>query len=764
MDIIGHNPLITRKEYDESYMVNKLKTEINNIIQSYAGFFDGMSELLQNAMDAVDKRANEVSDIIETLKNTTITGIDKNHKKELEDKISCALGQRIYIKSGKNKIISWLERYKKEIWITLDLDNNQMSVTDNGVGFTEPEFLDFLSPNMTFKNNEVGKRKLRGHKGVGTTFLAYGYNYLQVGTKSNGFTSLIELKGGKDWVEGRQETIPVFEDTTLIDQKFNEIERGSTFTLKFGAANSKPVNLKWLGANTCEQWRSILLQATPLGKVIISDLNESDTYFHLTVKYNGEVEVANNLVAKYIYPHECLNEVMNMATLETASDEDKRQIRKSKIRGVYGVYDVDTLKKLIGEKEDKRISKIEGDKNRCDNKIKELEKKFNDAKNNAKVLKLERELNKKKTEKERLERDIVELRREKEERINLLTKFNVCAYGSFFYSKELFRYYNKDVLKIRENSSILKSGMRLATSGMIQGEMLPLKLNFENGYENQTHILVHLDNVSPDLGRKSFQPELTELAAYLGREILSKLKCYKNEYFHSSSKTRESTDSNLRGWITETERRLEDEENQLIMTNYFSPLSGSPVGDFYLCSTPVCEQDVVSLFNQLLGAQIIRGVRLISSSQHKQYDGLFRYYMPEIDNDELRDFFEYDEYNNPLGVVLDEMKPVKNQPIKILEYKLSFDSLLEECNNEIKNLKDIGLAVVWDLGEIDKPGKYDDYKVYNLLREEEWRKSHRKYHGITHVLYDNYSANDKIMDIICLSNLIEYLNELELEC
>ena len=57
MDIIGHNPLITRKEYDESYMVNKLKTEINNIIQSYAGFFDGMSELLQNAMDAVDKRA-----------------------------------------------------------------------------------------------------------------------------------------------------------------------------------------------------------------------------------------------------------------------------------------------------------------------------------------------------------------------------------------------------------------------------------------------------------------------------------------------------------------------------------------------------------------------------------------------------------------------------------------------------------------------------------------------------------------------------------
>ena len=37
------------------------KREIRNILKSYTGYYDLFGELLQNALDAVDKRAEEAS-------------------------------------------------------------------------------------------------------------------------------------------------------------------------------------------------------------------------------------------------------------------------------------------------------------------------------------------------------------------------------------------------------------------------------------------------------------------------------------------------------------------------------------------------------------------------------------------------------------------------------------------------------------------------------------------------------------------------------
>ena len=59
---------------------------------------------------------------------------------------------------------------------------------------------------------------------------------------------------------------------------------------------------------------------------------------------------------------------------------------------------------------------------------------------------------------------------------------------------------------------------------------------------------------------------------------------------------------------------------------------------------PVVEQDVVALFNQMLSSGLVRGVQLISSSQYKQYDGLYRIAM----------FAPFEKYiladDNPLGI------------------------------------------------------------------------------------------------------------------
>jgi HSP90 family molecular chaperone len=55
--------------------------------------------------------------------------------------------------------------YKKKISICIDLKNNSLSVTDNGIGFNHSEFKSFLAPNISFKDGS----KTRGHKGVGST-------------------------------------------------------------------------------------------------------------------------------------------------------------------------------------------------------------------------------------------------------------------------------------------------------------------------------------------------------------------------------------------------------------------------------------------------------------------------------------------------------------------------------------------------------------------------------------------------------------------
>ena len=68
--------------------------------------------------------------------------------------------------------------------IMIDLENNKIAVTDNGIGFEEQKYIKFLAPNFSFKNGNT-----RGHKGVGSTYLAYGFNYIQISTKSPEFSA-----------------------------------------------------------------------------------------------------------------------------------------------------------------------------------------------------------------------------------------------------------------------------------------------------------------------------------------------------------------------------------------------------------------------------------------------------------------------------------------------------------------------------------------------------------------------------------------------
>jgi hypothetical protein len=112
-----------------------IKRQIKNILKSYTGWYDPLSELIQNSLDAVEQR----------------------RKRETRN-------------------------YEPIVWIKIDLEDDTICVTDNGVGFSEEEFKSFLAPNVSFKTDS------RGNKGVGATYLGYGFNFLQIGTKTPDFS------------------------------------------------------------------------------------------------------------------------------------------------------------------------------------------------------------------------------------------------------------------------------------------------------------------------------------------------------------------------------------------------------------------------------------------------------------------------------------------------------------------------------------------------------------------------------------------------
>jgi hypothetical protein len=123
MSLTNWDPLDA--ELSSELFIATIKRQIKNILKSYTGWYDPFCELIQNALDAVE------------------------HRRQRDD------------------------GFEPTIWVQIDLQKNIISVTDNGIGFSEDQFKSFLAPNVSFK--KLGDR---GNKGVGATYLGYGFKLL----------------------------------------------------------------------------------------------------------------------------------------------------------------------------------------------------------------------------------------------------------------------------------------------------------------------------------------------------------------------------------------------------------------------------------------------------------------------------------------------------------------------------------------------------------------------------------------------------------
>ncbi|MCK4476290.1 MAG: ATP-binding protein [Methanophagales archaeon] len=617
-----------------------IKRQIRNILKSYTGYFDPFSELIQNALDAVDNRKQ---------KDT---------------------------------------KYTPAIWIKIDLKENTICVTDNGVGFSEDQFKSFLAPNVSFKRQDD-----RGNKGVGATYLGYGFNFLQIGTKTPDFSFVGAIRGGREWVEDDSgtKTRPKIQKSKVIHDVFDEIDHGSTFSLKLVGDFIHPKDLKWVGATTVDQWKIVLRVKTPLGGIYFNrDCLLSNC--HLTV-IDEDGRKTEKLIeeCEYIYPHKVISTCIELDSIMKKQEElIKKRRDPSRLPDSYyklnGLYNYWNYKDFV----------LEDGKKALNTEDKELAEKY-----------------------------------------------KISVYGFFCYSTNIWNNYNDEVVKLRKGTRILSGGCQLATNCMPQGELLMIPLTKHIGYQNVTHVIVHFEEAEPDLGRKGFQPELKHLAQHVATNVARKFILWRKFLKEETGAPPDIIgERSIHDWIREQEDH--EKENPLIITreDVFLPLKEASI-----TSEPLNEQDVIALFNQLLAGGVIRGIKLMATNQHQQYDGIFRFCFKKPFENHI-----FDKDKNPLGIESSKATEEYDSAPDILEYKYSFDALIEEFEKGLKNERQIKLVIAWEMG--DEWQKR--YEITPLLHFDNLQ--HRYFHGGTHIIKDA-SMGDTVFPAIILSELIEYIND-----
>jgi hypothetical protein len=615
------------------------KREIKNILKSYVGFYDPFCELIQNAMDAVDLR----------------------------------------------KIQLQPDKYQKKLWIEINLKLNTLTVIDNGIGFSETQFKTFLSPSISFKNS----KNTRGNKGVGATYLAYGFNNLEIETKTPEYFAKTQILNGRLWVDDDDASVARPTVKTLSDKpsKLDKIDQGSRFSLKFDG-NVRPKDLSWIGATTADQWKYLLLIKTPLGQITHPETNTRLIFDLTVIDGQGNESLLEDQACEYIFPHKVVKACARVsditkeqgALLAQGKDASKLPPKFKKLNGVYEYWETnDLLSSIAATAEDKL----------------------------------------------------------------LIEQYGVWAYGFFCYSAvQVFDKFHNETAKLRKGQRVLRGGLQLATNSMPQGELITIPLTSNIGYQHQSHIIVHLSNADPDLGRKGFQPELQKLSERLSVSIVNKLRVWRGQLLNDSGPgTSYQEELNIDEWINSQKEHEKLHPIKLKNPNFFIPIN-----EVSISAEPKSEQDVVALFNQLLAGGVIRGIKVMASSSHKQYDGLYRYHLATPIENHM-----YDKDNNPLGIDEPKTPGFLSKPY-VLEFKHGFDQLIADFDNEEKSESSINLAIVWEL-----QGRYKErYQVVPLLHPDNIHL--RQFHGVTHELHDDHTGQ-KRMDVIVLSELISYLND-----
>ncbi len=583
-DIDGFDPLsIDVSDAETTKMLDEQNRRIvSNILKSYTGYFDLFSELIQNAMDAVEAKAR--------------------------------IGDA---------------SYQPRIWILIDIKGSRIKVTDNGVGMSANQLKYFVKPNVSFKK----PREYRGQKGVGATFLAYGFSLIRINTRHEGDAYAIHLRQGRQWAQDQNDTVPRPKfalDTFSVPELGASDDGTSVEVVVGGIAGERPKRFDWLGARTAKQWLDVLRIKSPLGGVYLNSAKFSPLVSLTVIDSSGLATREEIRKPEYFYPHEIPNiKAAAVTDIETAlqatqgSTEEKFARLEAQYKRLDCMWEVYTTQQLISD--DWWFSKTLDDEQRA-----------------------------------------------------LVEKHQVVVYSAFLRSAKMWGDLNDDILGLYKNQRIIKGGLQMASDYMVQGDLSIIPLTSTIGYQANCHVVVHFTDGTPDMGRKAFQPELEDLAKKVAVQCVNVCKRYLQNLKPDTGAVTVTPDKELHEWKKAQETYRDTK-----------PLSfKSANGNISMISVPQQEQDVIALFHQLVGLGVIKGIEFLATSQSDRYDSLYTLNYPA---DEA---IRFSKTANALGIGSSLTLPYSSEP-RVLEYKYDLDALIRDLSSDIKYAKHINLVVCW---------------------------------------------------------------------
>ena len=306
MTFAPFDPLAAKNTNINDAALSALTREIANILSSYVGWYDPFAELIQNALDAVEARV----------------AIERSAGTE--------------------------GSYEPRIRVLIDLDENALTVSDNGIGLDKDKFEQFLAPNFSFKTGAT-----RGHKGVGATFVAYGFNYMRISTKTPGFGASGRILNARNWLKdnglGANPKVEP-DESPLVDKGFETFDRGVSVTVRFDD-NTHPRRLDWIRANTAETWQKILSIKTGLGSIIA----DNNVNVYVSVRSEGNLTEHTSQGTAYLWLHKLSAKSATVRELETTSVELFKKYGPSRampdkyrnLDFIYDTWNAEELKELV---------------------------------------------------------------------------------------------------------------------------------------------------------------------------------------------------------------------------------------------------------------------------------------------------------------------------------------------------------------------------------------------------------------------------------
>lgn len=457
--------------------------------------------------------------------------------------------------------------------VTIDCNHGTVKIADNGRGISIDDIKRLLAPDMTDKAELFRVGRSRGHKGVGLTFLTYGFNYFHIESRTSKEHYSVKMRNSRRWIEDVAiATVPQATLKPLSDRQGSLRHSGTIVTIQVDN-ETEPKDL-FRTFSSIEYSRSVIEAQTAIGVFPTSQDPSAVFDAQLTYLSKNGTSTSATLSTTYRFPHRDIKKGIRTfdvgSYLANSPPTTPPLSLRSKHQAVFRFYSTEELIRLLEGRT------VEGD-----------------------AIASSAEL------------------------FALLTKHNVTAYGLAGYGAE-YKTIISESWHVPVNRKLIAPSIRVATDGMISSWQRDLSLSHRGFNVERIWIVTHLQHVEPDLGRKDYPPEILELLRLIEDPIANDIAKQGEPFLLPASRSGKAIDTDDPREKA-AKRRTEDFPYEL----------PSHLPTLRYATAPTEEQDVLALFNELRGLGLLTMYVPVFFSGDYAYDSYLEYHS-ELLADDLR--------------------------------------------------------------------------------------------------------------------------------